>query len=1338
MIRERTIFRTYYFQIQMRNHIIDKTDSFHDKRLKNCLSKREKSRNDYLCQKENISTMNGLRREYINELLKDLRGPRLGVCEQISANPSEEYVTGIIVPPTRISEDLINTPDVELTRDIIENTDPKYLVNDDDEYEEEPIYSVPNELNPKDPPKSFGLSFLVSGDNPILDVCVSWARYHAESKIVDDDTSKGWKRIPYLKFCEVTINKPGQQELTIYSEEDGDVKLVVRTLPSSGTPTSHHVIISLVNRMLIPPPPKNKEKKEERSLFQPSIRVNIKNGLLLPNKIHVEDGLSYVHRDLASYARGYMCAAVWKDVDYYDQVDVNLLWPEIEIDPEKTKPYVNCDVRTEFLPLSALSSPDLDWPAGYEKPELSTQKLSEAWDPKLLSGYLQPLIDSYSKWIEQNKVKLGSPISEYSEIEKNILNAQTICIERIKEGIDCLITSEDARLAFCFANKVLWQQNLWKSRQKNPESTPDFVWRPFQIAFFLTCIESLYNPESKNRDTMDLLWVSTGGGKTEAYLAIMAFTISLRRIRAKSIAGEDNAGNTGAGVSVITRYTLRLLTVQQFRRTLLMVTAAEYLRVMKYDNLHGWRPEQCSIRSDWIYGKVRFSTGMLVGGSVTPNHLQDSNKNSKDVWGAIAALEGKHQVSEPAQITKCPVCGECLSIPKEGLQPGEHHLHIVIHTELKQEELEKSLSTYHAEQEDMSMTCSVTKNIFKRSEKSGYYIIKVNLQTKSAVNNKQIDQIIRQLVGDRDSAIMGECVSFRPSRPGYFPLPSFGKSSASPDFEIYCPNPDCDLNTSCEWSEELPINSVKENPFFREKCIPIPAYTVDEQIFHRCPTILICTVDKIAQFAFEPRAGSIFGKVRYFNRYLGYLRGSEKESPYIPKYHSKAALKPENTVDVKPFLPPDLIVQDELHLLEGPLGSMFGLYEVMIRALIKESGGRPKYVSSSATVNHAEKQIKALFNTPTQQFPPYGLQYEDSFFVRYTTDTTWDADEPGKVYMGILCPGRGALTPNIRIWARLLKTGKDNETDTFINNFWTIVGYFNSIRELGGICSLYKADIFERLKQISGDDNIRDFEPDNTEKNIELSARIDSTSIPQLLEMLENGGKQNHLENHNAIFTTSMFGTGVDIPHLSLMIMNGQPKTTSQYIQATGRVGRKHGALIPVLYKPGKPRDLSHYEMFTGYHRQMNLAVEQVSVSPLSTGCLERGLAGIMVAYLRNSAKTQISWENNDGHLIQQENARTDFKNFVSLCKSCIYDWSESIETYLWSQFELWENRSRNYSGDLPYTENTNWKQAHICVVLGNPAHPPYEEKRPDRVWSVFKNVPTSLRDVEDTTSFGV
>lgn len=338
--------------------------------------------------------------------------------------------------------------------------------------------------------------------------------------------------------------------------------------------------------------------------------------------------------------------------------------------------------------------------------------------------------------------------------------------------------------------------------------------------------------------------------------------------------------------------------------------------------------------------------------------------------------------------------------------------------------------------------------------------------------------------------------------------------------------------------------------------------------------------------------------------------------------------------------------------------------------------------------------------------------------------------------MGVICPGKGALTPNIRIWARLLKTGKDSEENNYINNFWTIVGFCNSMRELGGLCSLYGEDIVERLGQISEVEKSRVLD---LEKKIELSSRQSSTELPQILEMLEQGGSRRHTENHDAIFTTSMFGTGVDIPHLSLMIVNGQPKTTAQYIQVTGRVGRKHGAFIPVLYKAGRPRDLSHYEMFTGYHQQMNVAVEQASVSPFSSGCMARALPAIMIAFLRNARKTSVTWELDDGHLIteKQDDAETDYRNFLTLCRSCMTEGMDELEENLKSQFDRWQSISGNSADPLPYTESTFNKVAKMNVVLGDPAHSIKKDDN-NSTWAVFKNVPQSLRDVEETFGLGV
>ena len=319
-------------------------------------------------------------------------------------------------------------------------------------------------------------------------------------------------------------------------------------------------------------------------------------------------------------------------------------------------------------------------------------------------------------------------------------------------------------------------------------------------------------------------------------------------------------------------------------------------------------------------------------------------------------------------------------------------------------------------------------------------------------------------------------------------------------------------------------------------------------------------------------------------------------------------LLPENSsryvkddfVEIESLHPPDLIIQDELHLMNGPLGSLFGLYENMVDAIIKKQGGNPKYIASTATINNAEKQVKLLFSKKVFQFPPYGLDISDSFFVKdFSNDygSMWDENNRGRVYMGIYSSGYGHFTHQIRLYSRLINVANDNYDEDKIKYYWTIVGYYNAIKELGSGVALYKDDILSRLKIISHDIYDRKLKPE--EDNLELSSRIDSTDLPIILDELERDG-DNKPPKYNAIFTTSMFGTGVDISHLSVMIMNAQPKTTGDYIQATGRIGRNHGGLIIDLLRSGRPRDLNHYELFSSYHSRINREVEPISVSPFS------------------------------------------------------------------------------------------------------------------------------------------
>ncbi|MDJ0737644.1 MAG: helicase-related protein [Nostocaceae cyanobacterium] len=339
--------------------------------------------------------------------------------------------------------------------------------------------------------------------------------------------------------------------------------------------------------------------------------------------------------------------------------------------------------------------------------------------------------------------------------------------------------------------------------------------------------------------------------------------------------------------------------------------------------------------------------------------------------------------------------------------------------------------------------------------------------------------------------------------------------------------------------------------------------------------------------------------------------------PKSPQKHKK---------DVNQLLPPDLILQDELHLIEGPLGSMVGLYETAVDTLCEQIyAGKtvsPKYIASTATVRQSQSQVQCLFDRTVFQFPPLSLSAGDTFFARTTANIhpiETDANGQhlgGRLYVAICAPGKGAQTPIVRLYSSMLQNIwelRQNEySDSDCDPFWTLVGYFNAIRELAGALTLYRQDIPERLRYVA---NARGVSERDLGEAIELSSRKDSTELPGLLSSLS----QELPEAKDIVLSTSMFGTGVDIDRLGLMIVNGQPKTTSSYIQATGRVGRKQGGIVITFFRASRPRDLDHYEFFTGYHRAIYRYVEPITVTPFAARARERGMGPVAVALLRQA-----------------------------------------------------------------------------------------------------------------------
>lgn len=1255
-----------------------------------------------------------MRKELIEEMLKDVLGPRGGATEEISADPLNEYITGVLIPQKCKKGDEEN-PDSEQ----VENKGEDSSADDDTNEEEGPVVA-PSELDPKMRPRVFGISFVVRGEKPSFRVCATWGRYFMEGK-------ENWKRKPYFNVLPIDMSDKEEDTFEIYRGDDGSISLYVRKLPKDDGHTT--IIVNMLNNLDIDSKKCYGRQLTEASLFQPSIRIRIDDHLQLATfqiaELKGNEDLQFLYRNNPIRARGHMCSAIWDGIDYPDYLQREVFWPDGEYFTQ-CKDFIKPHVRSEFVPLYPDPAPLLEWDEdNYGKLWLSAHELSEIWDDKEIEDSLSPLIKAYESWIGNNKKIIESDKGlegSWATVASSLIELQEEASKRLKAGLEILKKEEDARLAFCFANRVIWLQNYWRGRK-------DFEWKPFQLAFLILSLESIYNRNSEYRDCADLLWIPTGGGKTEAYLAIMAFTIALRRRRAKKDLENEK---TGGGTTVITRYTLRLLTTQQFRRTLRMITAAEYLRVGNWQGYTGWRPKKCNIKEDWLYGSMRFSTGLWVGSSVTPNHLRKKN------YSAIDALRGDEDVEgDPAQVTTCPACGEWLAVPGSGLPEGKNKLNLVVKTDKKSEEIRKeilSLTDQFGYLEDVEIS--------DKNHLGGYRTLVISLRSNEQIKEKEIDSLGEKI----ENELQIENLPFRASRPGYFGYgsePGRRKGDVL-DFEIICPGQNCPLGNNVSHGEGVPYIPDPEAeplpdglyprktdlPFLFGSRIPIPACTVDEQVYHQCPSVVVSTADKIARMAFEPRAGLILGNVEGFNSYYGYYRDD-----LFPDFVTKKG-KENCNVSVNSFLPPELILQDELHLLEGPLGSIFGLYENVVEGLMEDMGSKPKYIASTATIKEGSSQVRQLFAKNVFQFPPHGIDIDDNFFVRTPEwEEGWNEEKPGRVYMGIYSPGWGPHTPNVRIWSRLLETCNRYKNDDFIKYFWTLVGYFNSIRELGGTRGLYREDIVERLGDISP--KPRQIDQSNV---VELSSRRKSTDIPQILDELERGEKKPLEENPDAIFTSSMFGTGVDIPHLSLMLVNGQPKTTTQYVQATGRVGRRHGALVVTFLRAGRPRDLSHYEMFPGYHQRKHLEVEPSSVFPFATGCLDRACGPTMVSFLRNMSDPSVKWYEEDGTVILGNGSTDDIMNFKevisSRVKSISDDLAAKVLKYIDGQKDMWENKAKlltsNKTG-LVFNEPTFYRPPEKNVVLGDPQHHKAKDLK-----VVYKNAPQSLREIEETTGFEV
>ena len=930
-------------------------------------------------------------------------------------------------------------------------------------------------------------------------------------------------------------------------------------------------------------------KNDRLVLFQNSLRISTKNPKLIqPYKERVaatdteeEQELNLLYRGKRVYSIGHGTAVRW------DTSATGVAWIETSVIPTYEIPQVAPagDVKLSMLELSDLG----DW----EKAKESLQQLS----------------DEYASWINQIELDSRHLNGGNAEAAKRNIRKCRESHKRIHEGIELLLNAgPNSTVVNCFRwmnRTMLWQQQRSKARQRKWkrigqgnnnhyvlegiegsdqstfQSLQDFHnsspnrgrWRPFQLAFILMNIKSVTDQNSQERAILDLIWFPTGGGKTEAYLGLTAFTIFFRRCNGKASMNWPLFG----GTAILMRYTLRLLTTQQYERASSLICACDLIREEKKTTL----------------GKEPISIGLWVGGGSTPNKHDEGEDNAVNQY---KALRSDNRAPYNFIVMKCPCCGAQIG------------------------------------------------------------------KVDSPSHNNRIKGITRE--DGTNGRVIFKCE-----------------------------------NSKCEYSARK-----------------LPLYVVDEYIYETRPTLILGTVDKFAMIPWKKEAGYLFG------------------------------FRVDDGGTWTRITPPELIIQDELHLISGPLGTMVGLYETMIQTLCNNYSAEqppflpetintfvpPKIIASSATISRARDQVKALYGTSNLNiFPAQGLEFGNTWFSK---EMPVSEAHPGRLYAGVLASGYpSAQTAIVRAYASVLQSVKERETAVDINYYWTLLGYFNSIRELGGASSLVNADIRERLSQIQNRELLPFSQRRFLFREEELTSRISASEIPDALKKLETPFFADNNRAVDICLATNMIATGVDISRLGMMVIHGQPKTTAEYIQASSRVGRDVPAgpgLVVTLYSPSKPRDKSQYEQFQGYHSRIYSFVEPTSVTPFSVNARQRALHAVLIGLVRHFAEKQLRYN--------ASTQDTDFQNVVQNVKSVIERRCETIDEFeiqnttkqLDQIIATWENNFQHYGDAGNY--RILYHDDFVPLMYATSAEVKPEVKRRSLA------TPTSMRGVDSESQVNV
>jgi len=818
-----------------------------------------------------------------------------------------------------------------------------------------------------------------------------------------------------------------------------------------------------------------KKKDYKDCFYQIGIKVEAENFVDYKNEFQNAidedyDNITYQYRDVKSYGKGINCAVEWDEHNTPIKYIKTTFIPQQEINNFSNEPNKELEGHKDIFEVKNLSI----W--------------SELKDDVLITK-LKAFVDEYYKWIAGQ-----TAIANQNTTGLALVSKQKTLYERLIKNINYLEHNQKVFESFKLANTAMFiQMIIAKDKRFEKGRSKDLIptdgvfddlsffedyynniagnskpaYRPFQLAFLLMNVESTFNKDSADRnDIVDLIWFPTGGGKTEAYLALTALTIIERR--------RHNTGQNTNGISVMMRYTLRLLTAQQFERATWLICALEFMR----DKLPNYN-----------LGIDRITIGMWVGSSTSPNKFQQLGEAPYSIIFQAASVENAERENK-FPISYCPWCG-----------------------------------------------CGMFSQIGGNVE-IGF------------------EKIIR---------------------------------GAKKGLDVVC------INNQCHYNNSLPIQFI------------------DEGLYENPPTLLFATVDKMVQLSHKKEARDLFFK-------------------------NKA-------------LPPDLIVQDELHLLTGPLGSVAGLYELLIQGICTRDGRKPKIVASTATTRNTKSLIKAMYGRDLNIFPAQGVTFDDNFFSFLDKNTK-------RKHIGILPTGKTAGLTEIKVVEALFEAKVHllkcflkeqnidiNNTDALCNilnsadfknkmdPYWTFVLYYNNLRDLGRSKSRVSIDFKQQIEGMFRDQNIEPVLKFIYNRlfshTVEFTSRQESGKIKSLLSRIEKpisflesiqDGKT-YINKDDSGFdlalASNMFSVGIDVTRLNLMLMLGQPGNVAEYIQSSSRVARREKGLVINLLNPMRIRELSIFEDYKAFHMSYYKNIEPLSITPFTTMAIDMIFNAVFVGYMR-------------------------------------------------------------------------------------------------------------------------